>query len=475
MSLLEHPDARALLADAVLTPEQVRGCQDRITTFLQRYLPRFYRAEHRTHATLVIRGLLSGLQRKTCEPIAVEAGVHRKPVQNFVGTGGWDDEAVMAELRGHVREAPADPQAVLILDPGGFPKSGTESCGVARQWCGRLGKQDNCQLGVFLAYAAPGGYAPLDRRLYLPEDWADDPARRAKCHVPEAVTFKESWRIAVDLLERCRTDLPHAWVTGDDEMGRPAQFRGWLRRHGERYVLDVPCDTTVRDLERRRPPRRHAGRGRKREVPFCRADARAARQPDSRWTRLTVRDGERGPLQVDAMSVRVRAGEERRVGPEERLSVIRTVEAAPRTDYSLSNAGPEVPLSELVRVRFTRHRIEEVFGAGKGEVGLGQYEVRSWVGWHHHMTLSFLALWFLILERIRIGGENRGRDGVAGAGDLHPAVAVAGPEPRADRGGGHPRAGAEGGNADLQVAQGDRQVPAAPLTTGHELNSCAAA
>ena len=473
MSLLEHPDAQALLADAVLTPEQVRGCQDRITTFLQRYLPRFYRAEQRAHAALVIRGLLSGLQRKTCEPIAVEAGVHRKPVQNFVGAGGWDDEAVMAELRSHAREVLGHPDAVLILDPSGFPKSGSDSCGVARQWCGRLGKQDNCQLGVFLAYAAPGGYAPLDRRLYLPEDWASDAERRQKCHVPEAVTFQESWRIAVDLLERCRKDLPHAWVSGDDEMGRPAQFRGWLRRHGERYVLDVPCNTSVRDLECRRPPRRRAGRGRKREVPFCRADAWAARQPDSRWTRLEVCDGERGPRQVDAMAVRVRAKEERRVGPEERLVVMRTVEAAPRTDYSLSNAGPEVPLSELVRVRFTRHRIEEVFGAAKGEVGLGQYEVRSWVGWHHHMTLSLLALWFLILERIRVGGENPGRDGVAGAGDLHPAVAVAGPDPRADRGGRHPRVVAEGGGTDLQVAQGDRHVPTPSLSAGHELNSCA--
>ena len=192
MSLLEHPDARALLADATVTPEQVRGCQDRITTFLQRYLPRFYRAEQRTHATLVIRGLLSGLQRKTCEPIAVEAGVHRKPVQNFVGAGGWDDEAVMAELRAHVREALADPHAVLILDPSAFPKSGTESCGVARQWCGRLGELDNCQIGVFLAYAAPGGYAPSDRRFYLSEDWAADARRRQKCYVPEDVTFKES-------------------------------------------------------------------------------------------------------------------------------------------------------------------------------------------------------------------------------------------------------------------------------------------
>ena len=137
MSLLDHPDAQALLADAVLTPEAVRGCQDRLTDFLQRYLPRFQRLEQRHNATLVIRGLLSGLQRKTCEPIAVEAGVHRKPIQFFVGAGKWDDEAVMAELRRHVREELADPGAILILDPSGFPKSGGESCGAALLRAGR--------------------------------------------------------------------------------------------------------------------------------------------------------------------------------------------------------------------------------------------------------------------------------------------------------------------------------------------------
>src|SRR5512143_1891895 len=432
MSLLDHPDAQALLADAVLTPDEVRGCQDRLTSFLERYLPRFYRAEQRTHATLVIRGLLSGLQRKTCEPIAIEAGVPRKPIQSFGGAGKWDDEAVMAELRRDVREAMGDERAILILDPSAFPKSGTESCGVARQWCGRLGKQDNGQLGGFLTYAAPSGYAPLDRRLYLPKEWAADAERREKCHVPEEVKFQESWRIAVDLLKRCRKDLPHAWVTGDDEMGRPAQFRGWLRRHNERYVLDVPCNTSVRDLECRRPRRRRAGRGRKREVPFCRADAWAARQPESRWTRLTVRDGERGPLQVDAMAVRVRTKEERRVGPEERLVVTRTVEATPQTHYSLSDAGPKVTRAALVQVRFTRRRVEAVFEAGKGEAGLAHDEVRSWVGWHHHMTLSLLALWFLVLERRRVGGENPGGDGVASARDLHPVTAGAGAESGAD-------------------------------------------
>ena len=151
MSLLDHPEAQALLADAVLTPEAVRGCHDRLASFLGRYLPRFYRVEQRANATLVIRGLLSGLQRKTCEPIAIQAGVHRKPIQFLVGCGKWDDEAVMTELRHHVAEELGDDRAVLVIDATTFPKTGTGSCGVARQWCGRLGKQENCQTGVFLA------------------------------------------------------------------------------------------------------------------------------------------------------------------------------------------------------------------------------------------------------------------------------------------------------------------------------------
>jgi hypothetical protein len=258
MSLLDHPDAKALLANAVLTPEQVRGCQDRLAAFLRRYLPRFYRVEQRTTAGLVIRGLLSGLQRKTCEPIAVQAGVHRKPVQFFVGAGKWDDEAVMAELRHHVEAEFGDDRAVLVIDASTFPKTGADSCGVARQWCGRLGKEENCQRGIFLVYAAPGGYAPPDRRLYLPKAWAADGARRARCHVPDEVKFQEGWRIAADLLERCREGLPHAWATGD-EFGRPAHFRAWLREEHERYVLDVPSDTVVRDRECRRPRRPAAG------------------------------------------------------------------------------------------------------------------------------------------------------------------------------------------------------------------------
>ena len=240
-------------------------------------------------------------------------------------------------------------------------------------------------------------------------------------------------------------------------------------------MLAVPCNTTVRDLECRRPPRRRAGRGRKRAVPFCRADTWVARPPDSRWTRLTVRDGERGPRRVDALTVRVRTKQDRRIGPEERLVVMRTVEDKPRTHDALSNAGSEVSLAELVQVRFRRHRVEDAFEAGKGEAGLDHDEVRSWVGWHHHMTLSLLALWCLIRERRRLGGEDPGGDRVADAGDLHPTAAGAGPERGANRGGRDAGAVAKGGGADRQVAQGQRHVPAPTPTTGHELNSCLAA
>ena len=404
MSLLDKAEAQVLLNDANLTADTVRGCADRLTGFLQRYLPQFYRVEQRDNAALVIRGLISGLERKTCEPIAIAAQLPRKPIQFFVGSGKWDDEAVMTELRLHVREQLAVPDGVVVIDPSSFPKKGTHSCGVARQWCGRLGKVESCQVGVFLVYAAKDGYAPLDRQLYLPEEWAKDKARRKKCHVPPKVKFQEEWQIALDRLDRSLPALPHGWIAGDDEFGRASRFRAELRARNERYVLDVPCNTLVRDLQKRRPPRKQAGVGRKREVPFQRVDEWAKSQPPSRWERLTVRDGEKGPPEVEAMAVLVRAKQEGRVGSEERLVVMRNVGES-GIDYALSNAAAEVPLIDVVRARRQRHRIEEFFGAGKGEAGLGHYEVRSWVGWHHHMTSAMVAMWFPSSERRRVGGK----------------------------------------------------------------------
>jgi SRSO17 transposase len=435
-TILEHPEAQELLEAATITPEEVSGCAGRLHAFLSRYLPLFRRSEQRDNATLVIHGKLSGLQRKTSEPIAIQAGVHRKPVQSFVGAGAWDDEAFLAELRCHVRDEWGDPDGVLVIDPSSFPKKGTESCGVQRQWCGRLGKTENCQLGVFLFYACRRGHAPLDRRLFLPREWADDGKRRAKTHVPEGVAYQERWEIALDMIDRAA--VPYAWVSADSEFGRVEAFRAALRQRGKRYLVDVPPVTLVRDLEAKvRQPRRR--RGSVRKAPWENVAAWAARQPAGRWRRFEVRAGEKGPLVVEATTVRVQTREDKRVGPEERLVVTRTVEAKPEYRYRLSNAGGDVPLRELVRAGAARHRAEQVIEEGKGEVGLAQYEVRSWVGWHHHMTLTLLALWFLALQRGRVGGGKDVADGGATARGVHAAAAPAAAGAGADRRGGQPR------------------------------------
>lgn len=405
MSLLQAPEALALLDEAVIPVEALYGGLRRLAGFIERYLPRFYRKEQRELAVVVLEGRLSNLERKTNEPIARQAHRPRKPVQKFVGAGKWDDEAVGGELRRHVAEVWADDQAVLIFDGSAFVKKGDDSCGVARQWCGRLGKIENCQVGVFTAYATRYGQTLVAADLYLPRDWAEDPQRREQCHVPDDVVFQEKWRLALMQGKQCRT-LPHAWVTADDEFGRVTEFRQTLRRGGERYVLDVPCTTLIRDLEV--APEVRAS-GRRRLPPFEQVQAWAARQPAAAWQKLTVRAGEKGWMVVRALTRLVQTkDEDGRVGRGERLLVVRPVAQAGDVTYALSNALSGVTLQELAGVKGQRPRVEQALQDGKGEVGLSHYEVRSWVGWHHHMTLTLLALWFLCLEKSVIEKKRRG-------------------------------------------------------------------
>jgi SRSO17 transposase len=407
MSLLEHPKALALLADTEVSAADVRTCQHRLGSFLSRYLPLFYRREQRELAQVVVGGKVSHLQRKTSEPIAYHAGRHRKPVQNFVGAGCWNDEAVQRELRRHVADAIGADDGVWIVDPSAFAKKGTASCGVARQWCGRLGKIENCQVGVFLAYASSRGAALVDRRLYLPQEWAEDKARRHETHVPAEVQFQEKWRIGLDLIDRSRAELRCAWVTGDDEFGRVSIFRSELRLRKLRYVLDVPCNTQMRVLGESPAPGR-------RRPPWRRVDEWAKAQPSWRWRKMTIRAGMKGPLVVRVLEARVQTrDEDGRAGKIERILVMRTVDRAPQVWYAVSNASADVPLGVLVKVHARRHQIEELLETGKGEVGLSHYEVRSWVGWHHHMTLTLLAMWFLHVEKTRLGKKNPGAHGAA--------------------------------------------------------------
>jgi SRSO17 transposase len=427
MTLLDHADAQALLQDAEISAEAVRSCAGRLEHFAARYLPCFARQEHRGHALTVLRGKLTGLQRKTTEPIATQAGQKRRPLQLFVGAGAWDDDAVLTELRSHVDEDVGHSEGVFIQDGSGFAKKGSDSCGVDRQWCGRLGKVDNCQVGVFLAYASPHGKALLDARLYLSKDWVADSRRREKTHVPAEVTFAEKWRLGLELLDNARPDVTGSWVVGDDEFGRCSELRAALRLRRLRYVLDVPCNTQVRDPAERRPASQEGGRLRLPE--FERVDQWVTRQPAGRWRKVKVRDGEKGPRTVKVLLAMVQTKDDDGcVGPQERLVVVRTCEKKPQTWYTLSNDRHE-RRAVFARVHGMRHGVEELFGQGKGEVGLSHYEVRSWVGWHHHMTLSLVALWFLGLERQRLGGKNTGGDSPAGACHLHGIA----PRPATDR------------------------------------------
>jgi SRSO17 transposase len=450
-TLLEHPEAQELLAQTDIEPDTVRRCTQHLTRFLQRYLPFFYRDEHRQHAAVILKGKLTGLQRKTTEPIAIEGGRKRRPLQHFVGAGGWEDQAVLTELRRHVTDELGDPDGVLVLDPSAFPKKGTESCGVARQWCGRLGKVDNCQVGVFLAYVAPRGKALLDGRLYLSAERAADAQHRQKTYVPKEITFQEKWRIGVDLVRTVGQDMPHSWVVGDDELGRVTELRAQLRLAHERYVLDVPCSTLVRDLSERRPPARAGGKPR---LPlFERADRWAARQPKKRWKKIRLRGGEKGPREVWALQQRVQTkDEDGRVGPSERLVVIKTCAPEPQVWYTLSNARQEVPLAPVVVAHGSRHGVEELFEEGNQEVGLSHYEVRSWTGWHHHLTLSLVALWFLQLERLTVGKKKSGDHRRAGANHLQRVAAMAGTECAGSGAESQCDPTADGGGADLPLA-----------------------
>jgi SRSO17 transposase len=295
---------------------------------------------------------------------------------------------------------------------------------------------DNCQVGVFLGYVAAGGKALLGARLYLPEDWAADAARREKTHVPDEVVFQEKWRLALGLLDEAGTALPAGWVAGDDEFGRCSELRAALRQRRRRYLLDVPCNTLVREISERRPAAGPAGRQRRPE--FERVDQWVARQPAGRWRQVQVRGGEKGPLAVKVLLATVQTKDDDGcVGGRERLVVLRSCEAKPQTWYALSNSH-QARRGEFARVHGRRHGIEELLEEGKGEVGLGHYEVRSWVGWHHHMTLSLLALWFLELERRRLGKKNARDDRAASAGSVRGVAARAKAERCADRRGHQP-------------------------------------
>ena len=348
-----------------------------------RIAPRFARAEPRRRAVAYLRGLLAPVERKNGWQLAEAAGdATPDGVQDFLSRMRWDAEAVRDDLAAYVVEHLGEEGAVLVLDETGFLKKGRKSAGVARQYTGTAGRIENAQVGVFLGYASGHGRALIDRALYLPQAWAEDLARRREARIPDEVAFTTKPKLGLAMLERARAaGVPFSWITGDSVYGADHAIRRWAERHGRGYVLAVttgqrlgfrPVTTWIEDL------------------------------PEAAWTRLSAGDGAKGPRLYDWACVPYQGAEP---GFQHALLVRRSIAEPDALSFYLTHAPQGTTLADLVQIAGTRWTIESLFEQAKGEVGLDGYEVRSWIGWHRHVTLALLALATLaVLRKAAIGG-----------------------------------------------------------------------
>jgi len=353
-----------------------------------RIAPRFGRAEPRRRALAYLRGLLAPLERKNGWQLAEAAGdAAPDGVQDFLSRTRWDADAVRDDLRAYVAEHLGDPDAVLVLDETGFLKKGDKSAGVQRQYSGTAGRIENCQVGVFLGYAGRHGRALIDRALYLPERWAGNAARRTAAGVPEAVAFATKPKLGLAMLDRALdAGVPFAWVAGDSVYGADHRIRRRLEARQRGYVLAVTSGQ---------------------RLGFVPVENWLAKVPPDGWRRLSAGDGAKGPRFYDWAYLPYRGA-----APGWRMGLLVRRSPAEPDDlaYHLTHAPEGTTLAELVRVAGMRWTIESCFEAAKGEVGLDEYEVRSWTGWHRHVTLAMLAHAFLAaLRKAALGGSGRAR------------------------------------------------------------------
>src|SRR5882724_6081546 len=310
-----------LLDECQVAPEIFEQVLPRLNTFMKPFVTIFQGQVAEQHAKTYVCGLLSNLERKNIESIAYRFGHSRLPLQAFVGWEEWDDEPLRSALRSQVKMHLGQGDGVLVFDPSGFAKSGRESVGVARQWCGRLGKVDNCQVAMYLGYVSRKGHTLVDQRLYLPKEWTQDKARLDKAGVPKACRgYRTRHQLALEMLASNGAALPHGWIAGDDEMGRPYWFRRRLAALGERYLLAVPSNTLIRDLDLEPPE--SSGRGRRPNRPWQSVATWSQALDAKAWRRIDVRDGAKGPLVVDSVKRLVVSRTHRRQQGDEELMVV---------------------------------------------------------------------------------------------------------------------------------------------------------
>jgi SRSO17 transposase len=363
---------------------QVQGWAAELEALCERMAPRFGRVEVRRRAGAVLRGLLAGVERKNGWQLAEQAGAATPDgTQRLLNHARWDAGEVRDELRGYVVEHLGDPGAVLVVDETGFLKKGTKSAGVQRQYSGTAGRIENCQVGVFLAYASRRGHALIDRELYLPDGWLGDRVRCREAAIPDEIGFRTKPQLARVMLERAlEAEIPVAWVTADEVYGGDGRLRRWLEEREVPHVLAVKRSEALWSMRMRQE----------------RAWRLAAQVPAGAWRQLSAGDGAKGPRVYAWARVAIRPLRE--PGWEHWLLVRRSLRDGELAFY-VCYTPARTTLGTLVRVAGTRWMVECGFQQAKGEVGLDHYEVRRWDAWYRHITLAMLAHAFLAAMRAR--------------------------------------------------------------------------
>jgi SRSO17 transposase len=405
--------------------EQIRQLEPKLDRFLERFADCFARRDTRAHLGIYVRGQLSDLPEKSVEPIALEAGVAPRTLQEFLSQLKWDAERMRDRVQEVVRTEHAGAHSIGIFDETSDPKKGVKTPGVQKQWCGRLGKLENCLVTVHLGYALEDFHCLLDGELFLPESWDQDRDRCREAGIPDTVVYRPKWRIALELYDRAVAQgLRFDWLTFDEGYGGKPEFLREVAARQQRYVAEVPRNftgwlKTPRVVTR---PYHRGRRGRGRQVPRLASGSRPARSVerllkdrvlrDQPWQPWRVKDGEKGPMVWECKHTLLTVKNENGL-PGERLHLIiaRNVLDANEIKFFVSNAAPESGIGTLLLVAFSRWRVERCFEDDKSEIGLDQYEGRRYQGLKRHLVLSAVSYLFLAKMR-QEWGEKPGADRV---------------------------------------------------------------
>jgi len=396
-----------------LAPRDVESLVADLAAYAAHFLSAFPRKDQAPWAHRYLQGLVSDHPRKSIEPMALAHGFPIRSLQAFIGDSPWRTAPIVQRHQQMLAQTLGEDDAVLLVDESGLPKQGQHSAAVAPQYCGALGKVSNCQVGVYIAYASRNGYTLLSGQLFVPEcSLAEDHAAlRDEVGMPSDLTFKTKPELAVELIQAIvqRKLLSARWVAADALYGDSPAFRDAMADLGLWYFTEVACSTLIwrRHPAVIMPP--WSGRGRKPsrkrlKTPTNRSyrvDELLTRLPKEAWVRGTVKEGSKGPIVCDFAFVRVTECRQGLPGPRLWLIIRRNVANPSEVKFYFSNAPETIAMLELVRMSGMRWPVELSFEEGKTELGMDQYETRSWQGWHHHMTLVILAHHFLVWVRVR--------------------------------------------------------------------------